>query len=175
MLLLFSCGFLGPHFIDERANLGGGSFNLVNGAPCDSKSGPCERKISSLGVDFDAIEFDNAIQWLGTDNAMKSGAADGTLSISVEPLYSAPGERLNFCRFQCRRRSPPHSSRARPRLSRHQIRSLLHQTRRERTRYGTPQTYSKSSDQSCPLFSHLVGKGLCAISVRRTSAASTAN
>ena len=27
---------------------------------------------------------------------MKSGTADGTLSISVEPLYSAQGERLNF-------------------------------------------------------------------------------
>ena len=55
---------------------------------------PCERKISSLGVDFDAIEFHNAIQWLGTGNAMKSGAADGKLSICVEPLYSAPGERV---------------------------------------------------------------------------------
>ena len=30
---------------------------------------------------------------------MKSGAADGTLSISVEPLYSAPGQRLNFLPF----------------------------------------------------------------------------
>ena len=57
LLLLLSCSLLGAHFIDECANLSGSSFNL-------SKRAACKREISSPGVDFDAVEFNNAIQWL---------------------------------------------------------------------------------------------------------------
>jgi hypothetical protein len=88
-LLLLNGGFFRPHLVDEHTNLGRGSFDL-------SKGDPGERKISSLGIDLDAIEFHNVIQRLSTRYAMKSGATDGTLRIRVEPQYPLLSERLDF-------------------------------------------------------------------------------
>jgi hypothetical protein len=88
-LVLFSCGFFGPCFINKRPNDGDRRFNVSKGATS-------EREISRVGVNFDSIVFHNAIQRLSADYAMEPGATDGTLSIRVEEVYSPHSEGLNF-------------------------------------------------------------------------------
>jgi hypothetical protein len=76
------------NLINKRTNLSRGVFNL----PITLTS---ECEIPSIGVDFDAVEFNDAIKWLGASDAVKSCAADRTLCIRIEPLYSAHGKREN--------------------------------------------------------------------------------
>src|SRR5262249_32561691 len=83
------CGFFGPNFSNKRANLGRRSFNFASSATG-------EREESCGSIDFDAIEFHNAIRRLSTDYAMKTCATDGTLNIRVEELHSSHGKGVNF-------------------------------------------------------------------------------